>query len=97
MLKVLGFLFAGIAAGWLGRKWKALRHSGIVVNVTVWLLLFLLGAEIGSDEGVTGNLLSIGGQALVFALAGVVGSAVAACLLWRAAFRKKDGGEEHEG
>ena len=46
MFYVLLTMFAGVGAGWLLRKWKPVKYSGAAVTVVIWLLLFLMGAEI---------------------------------------------------
>ena len=74
MFYVLLTMFAGVGAGWLLRKWKPVKYSGAAVTVVIWLLLFLMGAEIGADRELVRNLSSLGLQALVFAAAGICGS-----------------------
>ena len=53
MLKLFVVLAAGIALGRLlsGRRLGFVPRA---VTATVWLLLFLLGVEVGADPAVTG-------------------------------------------
>lgn len=49
MFIVIGIMALGIAAGYLLRN-RNLKRLGNVISVLIWLLLFLLGVEAGSDE-----------------------------------------------
>ena len=64
MFTVIGIMFAGIAAGYLLRK----------IDL---LLLFLLGISVGANKDIVDNLVTLGGQAFLLALAGTVGSVLA--------------------
>ena len=59
------------------------------VSAVIWVMLFLLGAEIGMNRELLRSLSSIGLQALLFAAAGICGSVIASVLLYRLLFRKK--------
>ena len=82
MLTIIIIMFCGIALGRLLRHRK-LPWLGIATNVLIWLLLFLLGIEVGNDDRIIRGIASLGLEALVIALAGVVGGAVLSLLLWR--------------
>lgn len=90
MFYVLLTMFAGAGVGWLLRRWKPLKHAGKAVSAVIWLMLFLLGAEIGSDRALVASLPSIGLQALIFAAAGIGGSVLAAALLHKLLIRRKE-------
>lgn len=53
-------MFSGVAAGYFLRKWKPLAHIGRAISVTILVMLFILGMEIGSDDQVLGNLSVLG-------------------------------------
>ncbi len=91
MFNVLLVMFAGIAAGYLFRKMKFTASAGKAAGVVIWVMLFALGVEIGSDPEVRGNLSVLGLQALLFAAAGVIGSVLAAVLVYRTLFRNGSG------
>ena len=57
------------------------KLAGIVTNVSIYLLIFLLGAQTGGNEEVLANISSIGLNALLVATAGTLGSATAGWLL----------------
>ena len=71
----------GLAAGFL------LRHRRItwvakVVTALVWLLLLLLGVEVGGNDMIIGNLHRLGLNALIIAALATAGSVAASLLLW---------------
>lgn len=82
MLTIIIMMFCGIALGRLLRHRK-LPWLGVATNVLIWLLLFLLGIEVGNDDRIIRGIASLGLEALVIALAGVAGGAVLSLLLWR--------------
>lgn len=44
-----------------------------VVTALIWILLFMLGVEVGADRRITGNVLALGLDALAVAAGSVVG------------------------
>lgn len=68
-----GYLLRRLLFGWLGR----------VINALIWALLFLLGLEVGSNERIVSGLATLGLEALLIAVAGTLGSVLAAWGLWR--------------
>lgn len=82
MFTVIIIMCAGIVFGFLSRG----RLSGFVrrvITVLIWSLLFLLGVEVGGNPRVVGALGSLGVEAFVVSVAGVLGSAVLAWLLYK--------------
>ncbi len=92
MLKLFVVLAAGIALGRL-LSGRCLGFVPRAVTATVWLLLFLLGVEVGADPAVTGSLATLGCTALVLCAGSVAGSIAAAWVLWRRV-RRADGASE---
>ena len=82
MLYIIGVMARGIMAGYLLRK-KRLGNLDGMMTVLIWLLLFLLGVQAGSDERIVRWLASLGAEALIISIGGVVGSSLFAMLLWR--------------
>ena len=70
---------AGMVLGWLLK----IRNIQKPVIVMTWLLLLFLGWEAGGDSQVISALPSIGLDAVVLSLSGVVGSCLFAWVLWR--------------
>ena len=98
MFIVVLFVFVGITSGYLLRKSEKRRLYGAVTkglpHVTtwlIWLLLFLLGIEVGSNEHVIAALPTLGMEALVIAVCAVLGSCSLSLLLWKLVERR-----EHE-
>lgn len=90
MFYLLLTLLAGSAAGLLMRKAGILSFTGKAISATVLIMLFLLGVETGADENILSNLHSLGTQALILAIAGILGSATAAGILYRVLSGKRD-------
>ena len=82
MFILLSIMLCGVGLGLLLRRHR-LTWIGYVTNVLIWLLLFLLGAEAGSNPQITGNFHSLGIESIAIAVAAVAGSAAAAWGLWK--------------
>ena len=81
MFTVIGIMFGGIAVGYLLRKVELLQKIGKPISYTILLLLFLLGISVGANKDIVDNLVTLGGQAFLLALAGTVGSVLAGWFL----------------
>lgn len=81
MFVVIGLMFAGMLIGYLFKR-KEVTWIGKVITVLIWLLLFLLGIDVGSNQVIMSGLHTIGLEALLIAVAAVMGSVVGARLLW---------------
>ena len=89
MFVVIAFIFLGIGAGYLLRK----RFSGLcaaassaqgrIITYLIWLLLFLLGVEVGGNEKIIKALPTLGVEALLLSAAAVAGSCSLAWALWK--------------
>lgn len=89
MFIVIAFIFIGIVAGRLLRCWPMawLQHA---LTALVWVLLFLLGVEVGGNEQVIASLPTLGVEAAIIAGFATLGSCVLAMLLWQ--YVKRNGG-----
>lgn len=81
---------AGIGAGYLLRR-RPLRHLGKIVSVLIWVLLFLLGVEVGGDERIVKGIASLGVEAVMITIAGVAGCGLLSLVLWKFVKPKKGG------
>ncbi len=81
MFIVIGFMFAGLLIGFLLRN-KQLKFINKIITFLIWILLFLLGIEVGGNREIINGLHTIGIEALVITIAAVLGSAIGALLLW---------------
>jgi glycerol-3-phosphate acyltransferase PlsY len=90
MLIVMVFLLAGMSAGYLLRKKeKTIESIGRTTSGVIAILLFILGASIGSNEQIVKNITKVGFQAFLLTLGALLGS-VSFSLLIQRIFLKKD-------
>ena len=82
MFIILLCMFGGIISGYLLRKWK-FTHINRIILTLVWLLLFMLGLELGLNDQVVTQFAQLGFEAFLIALFGTLGSVLAALFLWR--------------
>lgn len=91
MFAIIGLMLAGMLLGFLLRK-RNLKKIHKAITVLIWLLLFILGVEVGGNEAIIRGLHTIGLEAVILTLGGTLGSVVAAWALWRALYKQKGGG-----
>ena len=82
MFTVIGIMFIGIGLGYLLRR-QSLPWINKAITALIWLLLFLLGIEVGHNERIIRSLPTLGLEAFIIAIVCVLGSCVAAWGLWR--------------
>ena len=70
---------------------RDLKKIHQIITLLIWLLLFILGIEVGSNEQIIKGLHTIGLEAVILTLGGTLGSVIAAWALWRALYNKKGG------
>ena len=63
MFTVIGFMLTGITVGYLFRNIAFLQKTEKTISITIFLLLFLLGISVGSNELIINNLAAFGWQA----------------------------------
>ncbi len=88
MFKVLALMILGIGVGYIFRK-KNLSFISKVITVLIWILLFVLGLEVGSNPQIVYNLGKLGFDALVITVGALLGSIILAALLWKFVNKKK--------
>lgn len=94
MLVIFAVIIGGIITGRLLSSWRLVFVSRMI-TVIIWLLLFLLGLEVGSDPTVVGGMATLGRTAFVIFACSVAGSICMSWLLWRCVRRRDavpDGG-----
>ncbi len=83
-IAILWILFlSGIVIGRYFRDRRIVRLAGRNTMPTILLLLFLFGIVIGSDRRIMDSLPELGAQAMVMAVACVMGSVFLAGLVYR--------------
>jgi len=81
MFVVIFCMLGGAAIGYLFRRRKILFIHRFIL-IVVWLLLFLLGIEVGANEMIIRQFGNLGFEAFLLAAGGTLGSVLAAWLLW---------------
>jgi uncharacterized membrane protein YbjE (DUF340 family) len=84
MLNILILMATGTVLGILLRKRQDLpRRLDRAMTWSIYLLLFLLGLSIGTDQDILLQLPELGYSALVISLGGIAGSVAVARFGWR--------------
>lgn len=88
MFIVIGFMFIGMLIGYLlrSRRIKFIDHA---ITILIWALLLLLGIEVGENREIIKALPVIGIEAILITVAALLGSLIAAWLLWRSLSKKE--------
>lgn len=90
MINILLVLSAGILAGLLLiRKPGMHRLNNHLLNGSIYLMLFLLGISVGTNQEVIANLGKIGFEAVAIAVASIAGSVLLSMLLYHRLFKGK--------
>lgn len=82
MFTIIGLMLTGMLLGYLLRK-QNLKRIQALITLLIWLLLFILGIEVGSNSQIIKGLHTIGLEAATLTLGGSLGSVIAARALWR--------------
>lgn len=91
MFIVILFVFLGIAVGYnvrtriksATRKNAIGTWTGRATTGLIWLLLFMLGIEVGSNDQIISALPTLGVEAMVLSVFATLGSCVLAWALWK--------------
>lgn len=90
---LIGRLFLRRESGRPERRMHVWRRvTGTAITVIIWVLLFLLGVEVGCDDSIISGFATLGVRAVILAAAATLGSCVAAWGLWRFCTRKHRSG-----
>ena len=88
MLKIVMIMLCGIGTGYLLRN-KKMSFIGRIITALIWVLLFLLGIEVGSNPRIVNGLQTLGLEAIILTIGGSAGSALFAWAFWRYVTAKK--------
>jgi len=83
MFIVIAFMLGGIGVGFLLRSKRVSFHLQPVITLFIWLLLFMLGVEIGNNPHILKNFGNLGFEALIISLSAILGSCIFAFILWK--------------
>lgn len=80
MLLIIGTMLAGVLLGYVLRfkRFDFVQH---VITGLIWILLFLLGLEVGANEEIVHALPLLGGETLLITSGALLGSVIAASIL----------------
>lgn len=81
MFIIIGIMLTGMLLGYLLRS-RRLTWIHKAITILIWLLLFLLGIDVGGNEAIMRGLHTIGLEAFILTLAAVIGSVLASWGLW---------------
>lgn len=89
MIAILLVLSAGILTGLLIVNYPKLHNlNNLLLNYAIYLLLFLLGISVGTNQEVIQNLHKIGLEAITIAICSITGSVLLSFLLYNLLFKK---------
>lgn len=88
MVILISTLCGGVFLGWISKR---LMFSWInrVITALIWLLLYILGLEVGANEKIVNDIYHLGIEALVISVTGMLGSIFAVLLLEKFVLNKK--------
>lgn len=87
MIEILIIMSAGILTGFLLRgRQRIIFFIEKTTGFSIYILLFLLGISVGTNDKVISNFGLIGLNAIVIALASVAGSVILSFILYRLFF-----------
>ena len=93
MLKIVIVMLSGIVLGVTLRR-VPIRFVSKIMVVLVWVLLFFLGVEVGSDQVIIGSLQGLGIEAFILTISGLAGSMAMAYGLWRLVSKRESQDEK---
>lgn len=83
MFSIVATMMTGISLGYLFRHKSILQNTEKTISMTIFLLLFIMGVTIGSNDELIMNLGNFGWQAAVISVSATCGSVLAAWLVMR--------------
>lgn len=91
MITVLILMTSGIVIGWfLHKKESILKILSELSNWAIYILLFLLGLSVGTNEKILNNFDQIGFLAILITVFAVAGSILVSWLTYILFFRKNE-------
>lgn len=88
MFIVISAMLGGILAGYLLRRMPNLSFIKRLPILFIFLLLFSLGATVGTNDLILKNLSTIGLEGLIITAGALAGSLLLSTLLYRKLFKK---------
>ena len=92
MIEVVGIMLGGMLLGFLLKtKQRIVTANEKLITYAIYLLLFLMGVSIGSNELIMNSLSSLGTLALLLSTGAVAGSILMGFLVFKFFFKKIEG------
>lgn len=82
MFIVLLILWSSVLVGYLLRRWPQPWVSRLL-TISIWLMLFIIGIEVGGNEVLVGALGQLGAEALLITVLTTLCCGAGSLLLWR--------------
>jgi hypothetical protein len=91
MLTVIIIMTSGMVAGYFLRniRWVS-KPVGVIITWAIYLLLFLLGISVGTNETIISNIGKIGVQAVLLTAGAVSGSIFVSWIVFKLFFLKHE-------
>ncbi len=87
---ILGLLIVGVPVGFILRRYLVFRKvANRIVSLSVFLILFLLGAGLGSNHDLMAQLAEMSYAAVIISFGAFAGSALAMVLVYQVFFVRK--------
>ena len=91
MLTVIIIMTTGILIGYLLRNQQWIKKAlGVLITWAIYLLLFILGISVGTNDTIINNLGSLGLNALLLTIGAVAGSVIVSWFTYNLFFRKDE-------
>lgn len=90
MLSIIITMLAGIFIGYFFRNVQFLQKTEKSISYTIFIMLFILGISVGSNDLIVNNLAYFGWQAFILASFGCLGSVIASWLVFNLFFKKEE-------
>jgi len=91
MITVVAIMTAGIVFGvFFNRNQLLIKINDKLIMWAIYLLLFILGTSIGSNEIIMKNLPSLGLKAFAITIGGITGSVALAWITYVVFFKSKE-------
>lgn len=90
MLSIIITMIAGVLIGYLFRNVQFLQKTEKSISYTIFLMLFILGISVGSNDLIINNIARFGWQAFVLASFGCLGSIIASWIVFNLFFKKEE-------
>jgi len=91
MIEILIIMFSGVFIGFIfRRKRSVIVAADKIAGWSIYLLLFLLGSSIGTNQMIIANFVKIGFHSILLALSGISGSLFFSFFVFKLFFWKSE-------